>query len=179
MLAKKIQFVGEKLAKAMPAGDGNIFNQLINAIAGSLQNGAANVTIPNVGTPQMQRLASAIVSDLSKEKMNPATGSAKKCYGGGCGGYDYGYGGYGNYWYNPWYYNYWYNYWSPYYWWGWDPYFYDGISYIGGSGESEQVSSSSVGTAVFGQPANIRSMNLLCDDNDMCELNVSYQKLPM
>ena len=173
MLADKIKFVTDKLAPLMPPKDGTSFRSLMYQYVKMLQSGSTNLPAPNTNNKKLNALASAILNNLSAEKMNPNMGASKK-----------GYGVYPSYYWNyPWYWNYWYYNWSPYYWWTWDPYPYDGISYIGGSKKVGGSNCNGNGTGaldnIMDSAVDIQSMNLNCDDNRVCDFNVRFTKAPL
>lgn len=164
MLADKLTFVSDKLSSLMPQTDAPEFKKVMNSYVKLLQQGYKALPAPNSSNQKVNKLVSAILTNLSSEKMNPAMGNinTKKWHGG-----------YRYYWYYPWWWNYWYYYWSPYYWWRWDPNPYDGITYVGGK---------KVGTGaldnVLDSAVDIHSLNLTCNDR-RCQMTVDFTKAPV
>lgn len=168
MLANKLKLVTDKMAPLMPSTDAGAFKDLMYSYVQQLQSGVKTLPAPNTSNSRVNSLASVILNSLASEKMNPAMDKAKKWYGG----YNY-------YWNNPWWWNYWYYSWSPNYWWRWDPYPYDGITYIGGSKKVGHANNSGIMDNVLDSMIDVHSMNLVCDDNRQCDFNVQFTKAPL
>lgn len=98
---------------------------------------------------------------------------------------DWGWNDWDNYWYNPYYSYYYYNSWYPYYWWGYNPYsWYDwyypnywGYSYVGGRKAGKQKKRAGCGD-LFNEISfkDIKEMHMTCNANDLCTINVQFQK---
>lgn len=171
MLANKIKFVTDKLVTLMPQKDASTFRSLMYEYVKLVQSGAKNLPKPNTNNANVNNLVTAILNNLSSEKMETNTDKTKKWYG---------YNTY--YWQSPWWWNYWYYSWSPYYWWRWDPNPYDGINYVGASkkvGHSCNNNGTGALDTVLDSVVDIHSMNLNCDDNRLCNFNVQFTKAPI
>ena len=98
---------------------------------------------------------------------------------------DWGWDEWDNYWYNPYYSYYYYYSWYPYYWWNYNPYsWYDwyypylGYSYVGGKKISHRKNKKAGYGNLFDKIEfkDIKEMHMTCDSDNMCTLNLQFQK---
>lgn len=156
MLANKIVVVTDKMSEVMPKTDVKPFRTVMSSYVQQLRSGKTQLSSVNSGNANVDRLANAIVSSLSSEKINPKVDQSSKYYG-----YNY-------YWNYPWWWNYWYNSWTPYYWWN------TGVRYIGGSSKNGSYDMNALENVL--DSVDIQSMNLNCNNNRVCDLNVRFVK---